>query len=117
MIIEVVEKAGINGIIAGIGTAGYFGTDAVVTGLFGGDMPLYALTGVVGAIGSLLSDGLHLVMKDTIPISKKANDQASVLTGIAVNGVLFGATLYLYQPQLLYFILHIQVKYLRLLKK
>ena len=102
MFLEAVEKAGINGIIAGVASAGYFGLNAQVAGLMTNQtIPLYVLAGSVGAIGSLVGDGAHILMKDAIPVSKKFNDQASVVTGLAINGVLFGAMLYCYQPDIL----------------
>ena len=64
-------------------------------------MPLYCLAGLVGAGGSLVGDGLHLVLKETVPVSKKANDRISVLTGMGVNAGAFGLLLYMYQPGVL----------------
>lgn len=102
MFMEAVEKSGINGLIAGVATATYFGTDPSVPPIFGTSrMPLYVLTGLVGAFGSLIGDGTHLLMKETIPVSKKFNDRASVITGLVVNGILFGGSLYVYQPEVL----------------
>lgn len=102
MFMEAVEKAGINGVIAGVGTQLYFGTDIrVESPLGGGSMPLFVLTGLVGAAGSLIGDGLHLAMKDVVPISKKANDRMSVLTGAAINGLSFAVLLYAYKPAIL----------------
>ena len=102
MILEVAEKAGINGLIAGVATAGYFGPKAQVIGLFGDSkMPLWLLMGAVGAIGSATGDGVHLLMKDVIPVSKKGNDRASVITSAVINGLLFGGALYCYEPKIL----------------
>ena len=102
MFLEAVEKAGINGVIAGVASAGYFGLKAQVAGLIKNQaIPLYVLAGGIGALGSLVGDGVHILMKDTIPVSKKFNDQASVITSLGINGVLFGAMLYCYQPNIL----------------
>ena len=102
MFMEAVEKAGINGLVASAATAAYFGTKASVAGLLNNQtMHLYVLCGLVGAAGSAIGDGAHILLKDTVPISKKANDKASVITGLAINGVLFGAVLYAYQPEIL----------------
>ena len=101
MFLEVAEKAGINGLIAAGATAGVFGLGASVKGLMSNTMPLYVLMGFVGATGSAVGDGIHLLMKDVIPISKKANDRASVITSAVINGMLFGGALYCYQPQVL----------------
>lgn len=101
MFIEAVEKSGINGLITGAATAAYFGTQAEVVGIFSRTMPLYVLTGLAGAVGSLIGDATHLMMKEAIPVSKKFNDRASVVAGAAINGVLLGGILYSYQPAIL----------------
>ena len=64
-------------------------------------MTLPVLAGLVGISGSFLGDLAHVFMNDAIPVSKKFNDQASVITGLAINGALFGAFLYAYQPEIL----------------
>lgn len=102
MFMEAVEKAGINGIIAGGATAYLFGTSSKVVNLFGrGRMSFPLLAGIVGAGGSLVGDATHLTIQEAIPVSQKFNDQASVITGLAINGGLFAGLLYLYQPAIL----------------
>ena len=102
MFMEAIEKAGINGILAGGATAYLFGTKSTVANLFGNrqmSFPLFA--GIVGAGGSLLGDATHLTIQEAIPVSQKFNDQASVVSGLAINGGLFAGMLYLYQPEIL----------------
>ena len=102
MFMEAVEKAGINGIIAGGVSAYLFGVSSSVSNLFGtGEMSFPLFTGIVGATGSLLGDASHIALQEAIPVSQKANDRASVVTGLAINGGLFAGMLYLYQPQIL----------------
>ena len=99
---EAVEKAGINGIIAGGATAYLFGTGSSVSNIFGnGQMSFPLFTGIVGAVGSLVGDASHIALQEAIPVSQKANDRASVVMGLAINGALFAGMLYLYQPRIL----------------
>ena len=102
MFMEAVEKAGINGLITACASGLYYGMDSRIAGMFGQrSMPLYVLAGLIGGAGSVVGDVVHLLMKETIPISKKFNDQASVITSAGVNGALFAACLYMYQPSIL----------------
>ena len=102
MFMQIVEKAGINGLITGAGTAMYFGSGSVVRGVFGSrSMPLFVLTGIAGAIGSMVGDGIHTTLNEAIPVSKKANDRMSVITGAGINGGALALLLYLYQPNIL----------------
>lgn len=102
MFMEAIEKAGINGLITAAATVGYFGSSATVQGLVRGTkLPLYLLTGVAGAAGSVAGDAVHLGLNEAIPISSKANDRMSVITGAAINGAALGMLLYVYQPQIL----------------
>ena len=99
MLMEAVEKAGINGIITGAAAAGIFGTQAkVIAPMMNTTMPLYALVFLGGAASSLVTDALHVFTKDEIPISKKANDRTSAVIGLVVNGVVFAGLLELADP-------------------
>ena len=94
---EALEKSGINGIVTGAVTASYFGLDAsVVPPFMSMTMPLYIVTFLGGCIASLATDGLHLFLKEEVPISRKANDRASVIAGLAINAVIFTGLLELY---------------------
>ena len=102
MFMEAIEKAGINGIIAGGVSAYLFGTSSTVASLFGrGQMNFPLFAGIVGATGSLVGDATHITIQEAIPVSQKFNDQASVISGLAINGALFTGMLYLYQPAIL----------------
>ena len=99
---EAVEKAGINGILTGCASGFLFGMSSGIASPIGSQtIPFPVFCGLVGAVGSVAGDALHLIMKDSIPISKKWNDQASIISGMAINGMLFGGLLYAYQPQVL----------------
>ena len=99
MFMEAVEKAGINGLVAGAASAALFGTQAqVIAPMTNMTMPLYALTFLGGVFASFATDGLHLFMKDEIPISKKANDRSSVVAGLAINAVIFTGLLEITSP-------------------
>ena len=92
---EAVEKAGINGIVSGAASAVLFGTRAqVIAPMTNITMPLYALIFLGGVASSLLTDGMHLFMKEEIPISRKAN----VLAGLAINAVVFAGLLEVTSP-------------------
>lgn len=95
---EAIEKAGINGIITGAATAALFGLNASVRTPFveKHTMPLYVLTALGGGLSSIVTDGVHEFVQEEIPVSKKANDQVSVLTSLALNGALFYGSLYLF---------------------
>ena len=97
MFMEAIEKAGINGIVTGAVTASYFGLGAsVVPPFMNMTMPLYIVTFLGGCVASLATDGLHTFLKEEIPISKKANDRASVIAGLAINAIIFTGLLEVY---------------------
>ena len=94
MFMETVEKAGINGILTSAATVAIFGTKAkVIPPILNMTMPLYAYLFLGGVASSFITDGLHTFMKEEIPVSKKANDRISVITGLLVNGVVFAGLL------------------------
>ena len=99
MFMEAVEKAGINGIVTAAASAAVFGTQASVIAPFTNmTMPLYALIFIGGVASSFATDGLHVFMKEEIPISKKANDRSSVITAMAVNAVVLAGLLHMTSP-------------------
>ena len=99
MSLEFVEKAGINGIISSAASIALFGTQAKVVAPFTSmTMPLYCLIFLGGVGSSFVTDGLHMMLKDIIPISKKSNDRSSLFTGMAVNAVVFAGLLQLTSP-------------------
>ena len=101
MLFEVVEKAGINGIITGAVTASLWGTSAyVIPPFMDMTMPLYVMMFLGGAGASLLTDGFHMFMKDEIPVSKKANDRTSVIAGMAINAIVFAGLLEISSPNI-----------------
>ena len=101
MFMEAVEKAGINGLLTGGASAYLFGVSSSVPSPFGQSMPFPIFAGLVGAGGSLIGDGIHIMMKDSVPVSKKANDRASTITSAIVSGMAFSGLLYAYSPQIL----------------
>ena len=101
MFMEAVEKAGINGLLTGGASCYLFGKGSQIATPFGQNMPFPIFAGLVGAGGSLIGDGIHIMMKDSIPVSKKANDRASAVTSSIISGMAFGGLLYAYNPQIL----------------
>ena len=102
MFMEAIEKSALNGIATGVAAGGLLGFKSAVGSPFiRQTIPLPIFAAIVGATGSAIGDGLHIMMKDSIPVSKKFNDRASVVTGAAINGILFGGIIYAYQPAIL----------------
>ena len=102
MFIHTLEKAGLNGAIAGVATCGLFGTKAAVYVPFvNSTAPLYALAFGVGALGSVTGDLVHQFIKSEIHISEKASDSASLFLGMGINGGMFAALLYVFDPLVL----------------
>jgi hypothetical protein len=99
---EAIEKAGINGIITGVASAMLYGPRAQVGTPFAQTklMPLYALMFLAGAGTSLITDGLHMVLKDNVPISQKSNDRQSQITGVVINSIVFYGLIYYYDTSL-----------------
>ena len=96
---EAFEKAGINGIVTGAATAALFGTKAkVVVPMTTRLIPLYCATFLCGAVTSFATDGVHEFIKEEIPVSRKFNDQMSVISSTLLNGALFYGALRLYSP-------------------
>jgi len=101
MFMEAIEKAGINGIVTAAASAAIFGTRASVIAPFTNmTMPLYALVFLGGVASSFATDGLHVFMKEEIPISKKANDRTSVIAGMAVNAIVLAGLLQITDPDI-----------------
>lgn len=98
---EAFEKAGVNGLISGAAAVALFGVNAnVVAPMTNMTMPLYALIFLGGIGSSLITDGLHVFLKEEIPISKKANDRTSVIAGLAVNAIVFAGLLEVSAPDI-----------------
>lgn len=102
MILQAIEKAGINGIVAGATTCALWGQkSAVYVPYINSTAPLYALAFGVGAIGSLTGDAVHQFIKSEIHISEKAKDSASMFLGLGINGAMFAGLLYAFDPSVL----------------
>ena len=101
MFMELVEKAGINGLVSGASSAVLFGVNSrVIAPYTNMTMPLYALIFCGGVISSLVADGVHVFMKEEIPVSSKANDRSSVVAGMAINAIIFAGLLQLADPSI-----------------
>ena len=100
MLIEAVEKAGINGLITGALTIPVFGTNAKFVFPFTNQLvPLYGITFLVGTLGSFAGDVVHLIISD-LPVSKKFKDTSNLVTGVAINAGLFACMLRMIGPGL-----------------
>ena len=97
---EAVEKAGINGIVCGIGTLPLFGSRATITAPFtNSSMPLWLFATLIGAGSSLVGDIAHLAMKDDVAISEKWNNRSTLLVSAGVNAALFYGGMCVLSPQ------------------
>ena len=56
--------------------------------------PGYLVNFLVGVASSLISDGVHSFVKKDVHISRKAQDEASLLLSSVLSGFLFNAGLY-----------------------
>ena len=102
MFLYALEKAGINGLIAGLATIPFFGTDATIFVPFAkSSAPLSFLAFAVGGVGSLTGDLAHSFIKKEVHIAKKWKDRTSLITGVAINAGLFAGLLYMYDPKVL----------------
>ena len=102
MSFDALEKAGINGLIAGAATIPLFGTDATIFVPFANSSaPLSVLAFAVGATGSIVGDLAHCFIKDDVDISEKWKDRASLISGVVINGALFAGLLHMYDPKIL----------------
>ena len=98
MIIEAVEKAGINELITSALTIPVFGTGArVILPMTSQVVPLYALAFLVGGVGSFAGDIVHLIVGE-LPVSKKFEKTSDLVTGVVVNAGLFAGVLYMVDP-------------------
>ena len=102
MTFDALEKAGINGLVAGAATLPLFGTRATIYVPFAeSSAPLSVLAFAVGAVGSIAGDLAHTFIKNDVDISEKWKDRTSLIAGVAINGALFAGLLHCYNPQVL----------------
>ena len=58
-------------------------------------LPLWAIAGISGVAASVLNDGAHYLIRNEIPISKKAQDDASLYLGALIGGFTYLGAIYM----------------------
>lgn len=94
---HMLEKAGICGVATmgiGIGFLGLGQTSWLIPGT-ATSVPVEFLTLGVGAVNSVVADGIHKFVNEHIPLGKKTSDKVSFFTNAAISGASFFALLHL----------------------
>ena len=100
MMFEALEKAGINGIVCGAGSAALFGSRATINAPFtNSSMPLWLFSTLIGGCSSFVGDLGHLAMNQNVNISEKWNNRSTLLISAAINTGLFYGGMCVLSPQ------------------
>ena len=98
---EMIEKSVIQGAITSAITCYWLGNDVILSLPFTSyEVPCWGVGAVLGVASSLVSDAVHYVVKEEIPLESKVNDMASNALGIVSSGVVFNGVLYALYPAL-----------------
>ena len=103
--ITVLEKAAITGGITGLASVVTTGSAWNVPcprifGLGSGQCPLFVYAAIAGAVSSGVSDALHYLIRQEVPINKKAQDEGSLYLGALLGAATYYGTIYLTNPYL-----------------
>ena len=101
----VLEKAAITGGITGLASIVTTGSawNVPCPRIFGfgsGQCPLFVYAAIAGALSSGASDALHYLIRQEIPINKKAQDEGSLYLGALLGAATYYATIYFTNPYL-----------------
>lgn len=99
---NVVEKAAIQSLITGGATGLYYGMNAIARIPFVGKTKLIYVATAVGGLTSLANDLVHRFVKDEVHITRKAEDQASLVIGAGVGAAIYHLSLAAINPSLAY---------------
>ena len=94
---HMLEKSGICGVATigvGIGFLG-FGQSTWILPIVNIDVPVEFLTLTIGALNSVVTDGIHTFLHKAIPLGKKTADRTALITNSVVSGLSFFALLHL----------------------
>ena len=94
------EKAGIQGAVTGAATCLYYGMNAVARVPFIGDTKLCYVAACVGVATSVADDLIHKFVKEEVQISKKAEDEASMVIGAGAGAAMYHLSLTAINPAL-----------------
>ena len=95
-----VEKSIIQGLTTGLATGCYYGTGALAQVPVLGQTKLIYVAAVVGGAASLLNDAVHNFVKEEIHISKKAEDETSMVLGAGIGAIMYNFSLSAINPTL-----------------
>ena len=96
------EKAAIQGAVTGAATCLYYGMNALGRVPYFGDVKLCYIAAGVGAGTSLINDVIHNFVKEEVHISKKAEDEASMVIGAGAGAAIYHLSLSALNPNLIF---------------
>ena len=85
---------------AGLSLFGNLPTGATV-GVMGQRVPVWAVGAAAGAVASAVSDGVHTIIHENIPTSKKFEENASLVSNALIAGGTLAGLLYAVNPDFL----------------
>ena len=89
MYASVLTKLGIHSLLSGGGSIIFFPMRSVIDiRMFNKTIPLWSFCAGIGALTSLITDGIHLVLQKEIHLSKKAEDEASLILGAGSSALI-----------------------------
>ena len=97
--LEMAEKALLQGALTGLSSTLLHGRGTSVITPFG-VVPMWALTGAVGASSAVVNDILHMYVFKEIPVNKKVRHELSIVLAAVTSGLLYNQALGLVNPAL-----------------
>ena len=103
--LPIIQKAALSGAITAAASMVTTGMEWQVPAVIpftnqGQLLPLWCVAAVSGVMGSFLNDGAHWLIRHEIPITKKAQDDASLYLGALIGGATYMGAVYMLNPYL-----------------
>ena len=98
--LEPVEKSAIQGAVTALATGLYYGMDQRANIPLVGTTNLTYIAFGVGAVASIVNDIVHKFVFEEIHVSKKAEDQASMVLAAGLGAVIYNYSLCAINPNL-----------------
>lgn len=95
---DVAMKAGLQGLITGLGSGALFGFSNGIRIGGGNTRNIVVYTSMMGAVASLVADVVHQVVHKDLPVSKKNKDLGAQVLGMVSSGIIYVSALGLYEP-------------------
>ena len=95
-----IPKSVAQGALSAIGGYCLLGNAKFDLPYFETNAPAYLINFAIGVAGSLISDGVHSFVKKDVHVSRKAQDEASLLLSSVLSGFLFNGGLYITNAKL-----------------